>query len=263
MTGEIKIIDGNTHVHEENMGDAKRENMKRQRSLPASKLERILSEQEEWDILNPKSRPGPVPVRYTARNSPPPAVLSQTLRKKRVELAALSLLGPSVVGKLLADDRVIRKEAFLRYTTDGWCTYQDQPMRFLSKYGNSDCYGFTLNHQGLYGTMPLWRTMGPLTLEFAVWCRFDGIGGEEVWDNNGGRNFIVDIQPDYDGIVTDLKADILHEELSQDDDWWLGGDASEPELEVRRSLSRSGSLPYIDYAQASFNEEISKSFGAF
>uniref|UniRef100_A0A8C8RSZ4 Protein phosphatase 1 regulatory subunit 3E n=1 Tax=Pelusios castaneus TaxID=367368 RepID=A0A8C8RSZ4_9SAUR len=88
--------------------------------------------------------------------------------------------GPGVAGTLRVLNLAYEKRVSIRYTWDGWASYQEAPAAYAGPAAGppdappSDRFAFRL----------------PLppggTLEFALHCH---MGGQELWDSNEGQNY--------------------------------------------------------------------------
>ncbi|EGD76192.1 hypothetical protein, variant [Salpingoeca rosetta] len=114
-----------------------------------------------------------------------PDELMQAAEKQGVALQTVHFRRPDIKVLIRIPNTVYDRgdvDCFVRYTTDGWQTYNDAKARHCS-----DCLGMMPSTQ-------LFRTRIPLPenehgrLEFAICMRS---GGEEVWDNNFGANHVV------------------------------------------------------------------------
>nr|XP_042700889.1 protein phosphatase 1 regulatory subunit 3E [Chrysemys picta bellii] len=90
--------------------------------------------------------------------------------------------GLGVAGTLRVLNLAYEKRVSIRYTWDGWASYREAPAAYAGPSAGpppgppSDRFAFRL----------------PLppggALEFALRCH---VGGQELWDNNGGQNYIL------------------------------------------------------------------------
>ncbi|CAM4646975.1 unnamed protein product [Caretta caretta] len=86
--------------------------------------------------------------------------------------------GMGVAGTLRVLNLAYEKRVSVRYSWDGWASYREAPAAYAGPSAGppSDRFAFRL----------------PLppggTLEFALRCH---VGGQELWDNNAGQNYIL------------------------------------------------------------------------
>uniref|UniRef100_A0A8C0G0T8 Protein phosphatase 1 regulatory subunit 3E n=1 Tax=Chelonoidis abingdonii TaxID=106734 RepID=A0A8C0G0T8_CHEAB len=98
--------------------------------------------------------------------------------------------GLGVAGTLRVLNLAYEKRVSVRYTWDGWASYREAPAAYAGPSAGPPpgppSYRFAFR-------LPL--PPGG-TLEFALRCH---VGGQELWDNNGGQNYILRVRGRAEG----------------------------------------------------------------
>jgi hypothetical protein len=102
-----------------------------------------------------------------------------------VSLERVHTIRTGIVGYVRVDNISYEKQVTLRSTDDCWESYTDVCAEYLFSYpaDNTDIFFFTIPWQNQV-TMKCY-------IEFAV--RYQ-VAGLEYWDNNFGRNYIIDVE---------------------------------------------------------------------
>ena len=102
-----------------------------------------------------------------------PEAIEQKLSTGKVLLSSCAYSNGIVVGEVFAAKMDQDQHVTVRYTTDGWKTYEDTTANDGGVENGRQRYIFEVE-------------LNEGTLEFAVCFR---VNGEQYWDNNGTKNY--------------------------------------------------------------------------
>eukprot|EP00063_Salmo_salar_P012694 XP_013987529.1 PREDICTED: protein phosphatase 1 regulatory subunit 3C-B-like [Salmo salar] len=115
------------------------------------------------------------------------------LQEVLVQLESCSVTERSLSGTVRVCNVSFEKAVYVRVTFDSWRSYQDIPCSYLQqRYGGAETDVFAFD-------VPLPQNLDPSErLEFCVLFR-PGSGTILRWDNNGGQNYCVCVEPEGAG----------------------------------------------------------------
>ncbi|GMR62252.1 hypothetical protein PMAYCL1PPCAC_32447, partial [Pristionchus mayeri] len=116
-------------------------------------------------------------------------------------LKSVNVIGMTLYATVAVYNHSYEKEVFVRYTLDGWRSYNEIAAQFDSSNtrDNSDSFSFTLF---LPHSMPVGSKC-----EFALRC---SSAGKEYWDNNRGSNYVLECKTMADHYETSSKSSNDH-----------------------------------------------------
>ncbi|KAL1703884.1 putative phosphatase regulatory subunit-domain-containing protein [Schizophyllum commune] len=145
----------------------------------------------------------PVPVVMQLSNMPPIINVHSDVALEELKMSPSSL---DIVGSARVRNLAFEKRVAVRFTFDAWQTTSEVTAKFISSIGNSfDRFGFTIRLSDIMS-----RVEGK-TLVLALRYSVDG---RDIWDNNGGGNYVATFKKAP--LASRVKTKI--EELSSESD---------------------------------------------
>eukprot|EP00123_Amoebidium_parasiticum_P009087 comp19228_c0_seq1/m.21994 comp19228_c0_seq1/g.21994 ORF comp19228_c0_seq1/g.21994 comp19228_c0_seq1/m.21994 type:complete len:190 (-) comp19228_c0_seq1:246-815(-) len=122
--------------------------------------------------------------KFTPANFARPTQVPNTIQLGAdVALVSLAFRGSFITGNVLVRNISFEKEVAVRYTTNEWATVNDVNATYFRNINGIDCFRFLIKvditHPGQY------------CMKFCVRYR---TGGREFWDNNGGRDYVLQVE---------------------------------------------------------------------
>ena len=117
----------------------------------------------------------------------------ERLHNQKVCLESVDASSSMITGIVSVENLAYEKEVKVRYTLNNWGSFQDIWADYvpLSRDGETDKFCFRL-------VLPFDLQVGR-QIEFAICYR---VSGQEFWDNNSGKNYIVEVLHQFPLLAT-------------------------------------------------------------
>eukprot|EP00123_Amoebidium_parasiticum_P010336 comp20036_c1_seq2/m.24597 comp20036_c1_seq2/g.24597 ORF comp20036_c1_seq2/g.24597 comp20036_c1_seq2/m.24597 type:complete len:206 (-) comp20036_c1_seq2:166-783(-) len=161
-----------------------------QRGPSIDNLLDLLDQSGNVKTFENKNAPAPVTptYRFNPVNFARPTQVPDTVQLGAdLALVSLAFKGSFVTGHVLVKNLAFEKMICIRYTYDDWKTNKEVTATYFRNINGIDCFRFLLKVD-----FTEWGTR-----QYVKFCIRAQLGDRELWDNNGGRDYIlsVDVPP--------------------------------------------------------------------